>query len=110
MDNSDRMGFTLHSNVGIISFEYNPERGTLMRNVPALDNGRDEFPEVGNLYQFDSISLPTVWSIGVVIKRGNVSNKRSLSVYNIFVTDYIRSLREGTVFRRVCPSVHRVEG
>ena len=71
LETSDRMGFTLESHVGIISFSYVNARYTTFRDILNPETGEDDFPEVGNSYQFDSTSLPAVWSIGVVIKKGN---------------------------------------
>ena len=71
LETSDRMGFTLESHVGIISFKYVNERNIIFRDTISPETGEDDFPEVGHSYQFDSTSLPAVWSIGVVIKKGN---------------------------------------
>ena len=71
VENSDRAGITLDSETSIISFDYANERNMVFRNIFNPETGGDLFPEVGNSYQFQTISLPTVWSIGVVVKTGN---------------------------------------
>ena len=85
LEGSDRLGFTSESHVGIISLSYS-ERNAIIRDVLNPETGEDDFPEIENSYQFDSISYPIAWSIGVVIKKGN-NQKRVTVTYitRIFV-------------------------
>ena len=73
LNGNERIGVTLESSVSVICFEYANRADTIFRNI-LIDHATLErtFPEVGNSYNFEAISLPAQWSIGVTIEQGKL--------------------------------------
>ena len=72
LDGSERLGWTSEADFGHISFQYVNEHDTIFRNVPQESSNPqlDIFPETGQAYDFETISLPSQFSIGALIQTG----------------------------------------
>ena len=72
LDGTERLGWTSEADFGYISFQYVNEHDTIFRNVPQEPSNAnlDIFPETGQAYDFETISLPSQFSIGAIIQTG----------------------------------------
>ena len=74
LDGSERLGWTSETTFGHISFQYVLAHDTIFRNVPfeATNPNLDIFPETGAAYEFETISLPSQFSMGAIIQTGKL--------------------------------------
>ena len=80
----------MESEVSVISLDYYLHWNTVFRRVPVTQKW--VFPKIGTSYEFQSIPLPTKWSMGVTIERGNSASEVSAVCYRIHLHEYMTTL------------------
>ena len=72
LNGNELIGVTLESRRSVICFAYVNSADMIFRNIQIDHINEPTFPKIGDSYNFETISLPSQWSIWVIIEQGQI--------------------------------------